>query len=155
MTLVRCALILALLAPLAAAPAASRAQGHEAHVAAAPLPRTPSAEGAAVYIISPLNGAEVTGPVTVRFGLRGMGVAPAGVPAPNTGHHHLILDASTPPLDAVLPTDDHHIHFGKGQTEVTLDLPKGKHTLQLVFADQNHIPHDPPLVSERIEITVQ
>jgi hypothetical protein len=144
------------LAWLAAAPTELRAQEHEGHPApGTALPRTPSAEGASVYIISPQNGATLSGPVTVRFGLRGMGVAPAGIPAPNTGHHHLVVDAPTPPLDAVLPSDPQHQHFGKGQTEVTLDLPKGTHTLQLVFADQNHIPHQPPLVSERISITVK
>lgn len=141
---------------LCAAPLALRADEHAAHPAtAAALPRTPSPEGAGVYIISPENGAVLTGPVTVRFGLRGMGVAPAGVPAPNTGHHHLIIDAPTPSLDSVLPNDAHHQHFGKGQTEVTLDLPSGTHTLQLVFADQNHVPHQPPLVSERITIKVK
>jgi hypothetical protein len=139
------------------APLPVRAQEHAAHptAGAVALPRTPSLEGAAVYIISPPNGAVLTGPFTVRFGLRGMGVAPAGIPAPGTGHHHLILDAPTPALDTVLPNDAAHQHFGKGQTEVTLDLPSGTHTLQLVFADQNHVPHEPPLVSERITITVK
>jgi hypothetical protein len=137
------------------APFAARAQEHAAHPAAAAMPRTSSPEGAAVYIISPLNAAVLTGPVTVRFGLRGMGVAPPGIPAPGTGHHHLILDAPTPPLDTVLPNDAAHQHFGKGQTEVTLELPSGTHTLQLVFADQNHVPHQPPLVSERITVTVK
>jgi len=139
-----------------AAPQGLRAEEPAAKAPPAlPIPRTPSPEGAGAYIISPANGATLSGSVTVRFGLRGMGVAPAGVPAPGTGHHHLILDASTPSLETVLPTDEHHLHFGKGQTEITLDLPPGTHTLQLVFADHNHVPHQPPLVSERITITVK
>jgi hypothetical protein len=145
-----------LLIAVALAGSAARAEDHGAKAPGAlPIPRTPSPEGSGVYIISPANGATLSGQVTVRFGLRGMGIAPAGVPAPGTGHHHLILDASTPSLETVLPTDEHHLHFGKGQTEVTLDLPAGTHTLQLVFADQNHVPHQPPLVSERITITVK
>jgi hypothetical protein len=140
---------------LAALPPHARADHHEAPAATAALPRTPSSEGASVYIISPADGASLTSPVTVRFGLRGMGIAPAGVQSPGTGHHHLILDAPTPALDKMLPTDAHHQHFGKGQTEVTLDLPKGSHTLQLVFADHIHVPHQPPLVSARITITVK
>jgi len=152
----RIALALAALVTIVALPQRPRAEHHESHGApAVPIPRTPSAPGAAVYFIWPENGATLSGPLTVRFGLRGMGVAPAGVPAPDTGHHHLILDASTPRLDTVLPNDVHHQHFGKGQTEVTLELPSGPHTLQLVFADHNHVPHDPPLVSERISITVK
>jgi hypothetical protein len=117
--------------------------------------RTASSEGAQVYIISPSNGAVLSNPITVRFGLKGMGVAPAGVDKPNTGHHHLLIDVDpAPPLDQPLPADDQHRHFGGGQTEVTLELAPGTHTLQLLLADQNHVPHDPPLVSERITITV-
>ena len=118
-------------------------------------PRTPSPEGAVLYVISPSDGAVVKSPVTVRFGLAGMGVAPAGVGTPNTGHHHLVIDAELPPLDAPLPADDHHRHFGGGQTEVALELEPGPHTLQLVLADKDHVPHDPPLVSEQIAITVE
>jgi hypothetical protein len=117
---------------------------------------TPSASGAKVYIISPENGKSVNSPFTVRFGLSGMGVAPAGVQAPNTGHHHLLIDVETlPPLDQPLPNDERHRHFGAGQTEVVLDLPPGKHTLQLILGDHNHVPHDPPLISEKIRITVK
>jgi hypothetical protein len=122
---------------------------------AADLARTPSPAGAKVYFISPKNGAVIHGPVTVRFGLTGMGVAPAGTVAENTGHHHLIVDAPLPPLDQPLPKDDQHLHFGKGQTETTLTLPPGKHTLQLVLGDANHLPHDPPVVSEQITIRVK
>src|SRR4249919_2572500 len=99
---------------------------------AADLPRTASPADARVYFISPKNGATVHGPVTMRFGLSGMGVAPAGTVAENTGHHHLIIDAPLPPLDQPLPKDDTHLHFGKGQTETVLTLKPGKHTLQLV-----------------------
>jgi len=124
-------------------------------VFAADLPRTPSPADAKVYIISPKNGATVHGPVTVRFGLSGMGVAPAGTVADNTGHHHLIIDSPLPPMDQPLPKDDTHLHFGKGQTETVLTLKPGKHTLQLVLGDAEHIPHDPPVVSEQITIWVK
>ena len=122
----------------------------------AQLPRSPSPEGAMVYIISPANGDEVSGQVVVRFGLSGMGVAPAGVEKAKTGHHHLLIDLETlPKADFPIPADDNHRHFGGGQTEVTLDLAPGQHTLQLLLADHNHIPHDPPVVSEKITITVK
>jgi len=117
--------------------------------------RTPRPADAKLYIISPANGETVTSPVTVRFGLSGMGVAPAGVATPATGHHHLIVDAPLPPLDQVIPKDEHHLHFGGGQTETTIALPPGKHTLQLVLGDKDHVPHDPPLVSDAITITVR
>jgi Domain of unknown function (DUF4399) len=107
-----------------------------------------------VYFLSPENGATVTSPFTVRFGLRGMGVAPAGVTNPNTGHHHLIIDADTPPENLPIANDEQHRHFGTGQTEVELTLPAGQHTLQLVLGDALHIPHQPPVVSEKITITV-
>lgn len=123
--------------------------------APAPGP-SPSAEGAMSYIISPEDGAVVSGPVTVRFGLKGMGVAPAGVQVPNTGHHHLMVDvADLPDLTAPLPSDANHIHFGAGQTETVLDLPPGEHTLQLILGDFAHTPHEPPVVSERVTITVR
>lgn len=146
------------LALLLAAPGgrAEEAKPHEhAADAAAALPRTPRPADAVLYFVSPADGATVQSPVTIRFGLKGMGVAPAGVDAPNTGHHHLVVDAPTPPLDLPLPADAQHIHFGGGQTETTLELPPGTHTLQLILADKVHIPHDPPLVSERITITVE
>lgn len=114
-----------------------------------------AADSARVYFISPADGASVSGPVTVRFGLSGMGVAPAGVEWKGTGHHHLLIDvAELPALDAPLPNDANHRHFGGGQTEATIDLPSGTHTLRLIFADHNHVPHDPPVVSEPITITV-
>ncbi len=117
--------------------------------------RTPAPAGAGVYFITPANGETQTGPVTVRFGLRGMGVAPAGVANPATGHHHLLVDAPLPPANLPIPADDHYRHFGGGQTETTLILAPGKHTLQLLLGDAAHVPHDPPIASEQISITVQ
>jgi hypothetical protein len=121
------------------------------------LADTPSPPGAKVYFVGLKNGDIVGQTFVVHFGLSGMGIAPAGVEFPNTGHHHLVVDADTPPLNAFLPTDapQHVMHFGKGQTEVELKLPPGRHTLQLVFADQDHKPHTPAVVSEKIAITVK
>lgn len=120
---------------------------------------TPAPEGASARIISPENGATVSSPVTVVFGLSGMGVAPAGTEKENTGHHHLLIDvpAFDPATEGAegIPADDQHKHFGGGQTEVTIELAPGTHSLQLVLGDQNHVPHNPPVVSERIEITVE
>lgn len=128
---------------------------HDASAHSADVERTPSPEGASVYIISPADGATVQSPVLVQFGLSGMGVAPAGVEWENTGHHHLIVDADTPAFDQYLPADEHHIHFGGGQTEVSLELEPGEHSLQLVLADDSHLPHEPPVVSTKITITVE
>ena len=119
--------------------------------------RLPSPAGAEVYIIAPADGATVNGPVTVRFGLKGMGVAPAGINFEGSGHHHLLIDTPLPanmaqPVPAAV--ENKILHFGKGQTEVTLTLPPGKHTLQLVLGDYLHIPHNPPVVSKSISITV-
>jgi len=118
-------------------------------------PRHPAPKGAKLYFITPVDGATVTSPFVVRFGLEGMGVAPAGVDRAGTGHHHLIIDAPLPPLDQPVPKDAHHLHFGGGQTETTLDLPPGRHTLQLLLGDSAHVPHSPPVVSKPIHITVQ
>ena len=118
--------------------------------------RTPSPAGAEVYIISPKDGAKVKSPVTVVFGLKGMGIAPAGIKFDNTGHHHLLVDADAPAdLSKPLPADEHNVHFGKGQTEASLPLSPGKHTLQLLLGDQNHTPHNPPVISKKITITVK
>ncbi len=127
-----------------------------AQTPAAAVERTASPPGAEVYIISPRDGATVHSPVHVQFGLKGMGVAPAGVKFENTGHHHLLIDTDAPTdLSAPLPATDKIVHFGKGQTETTLTtLTPGKHTLQLLLADQNHIPHNPPVISKKITITV-
>ena len=120
------------------------------------IAQSADAETARVYFISPQNGETVSSPVTVRFGLSGMGVAPAGVPNEKTGHHHLLIDVDDlPDLNKPLPSDDNHRHFGGGQTEAVIELPPGTHTLQLVLGDATHIPHDPPVISDKISITVE
>jgi len=119
------------------------------------LPRSERPKDARVYFITPQDGQMLSSPVVVRFGLGGMGVAPAGVEKGGTGHHHLVVDAELPPADLPIPKSEHYRHFGNGQTEATLELTPGKHTLQLLLADHLHIPHDPPVVSERISITVK
>ena len=121
---------------------------------AEPGARHPSPPGARVYIVSPENGAYVPNTFAVRFGLEKMGVAPAGVEKPNSGHHHLLVDAPLPPLDKPIPNDENHLHFGGGQTETTLTLPTGRHTLQLLLGDSAHIPHEPPVYSSPIAVNV-
>jgi Domain of unknown function (DUF4399) len=119
--------------------------------------QTPSPAGAKVYFINLRDGAEVTSPFLVQFGLTGMGIAPAGVEKPNTGHHHLLIDTTltADQMKEAIPADDTHKHFGGGQTEAMVTLPIGQHTLQLVLADWTHIPHVPPVMSEPITITVR
>lgn len=117
--------------------------------------RTKAPDGADVYFITPTDGATVASPVTVRFGLKGLGVAPAGVEKKNTGHHHLLIDQKLADYDNAIPADDKHKHFGGGQTQTSVTLSAGKHTLQLVVGDHNHIPHEPPIQSEVITITVK
>ena len=119
------------------------------------IPRSERPEEARIYFISPTAGDTTTSPVVVRFGLSGMGVAPAGIDKKHTGHHHLVVDAELPPANLPIPKSEHYRHFGGGQTEVTLDLAPGKHTLQLMLGDHLHVPHAPPVVSERITITVE
>jgi hypothetical protein len=132
------------------------ASAAETAPAAAAMARTASPAGAKVYIVSPANGAKVKSPVTVVFGLAGMGVAPAGVKFDNSGHHHLLVDADLPKdLSLPLPSSDNIRHFGKGQTETTIELKPGKHTLQLVLGDASHIPFDPVVASQKITITVE
>jgi hypothetical protein len=116
--------------------------------------RQPSPPDGAVYFVYPREGELIYPKSTIRFGLRNMGVAPAGIAKANTGHHHLIVDAETPPLDVPIPNDPNHLHFGAGQTEVKVELKPGEHTLQLILADERHIPHDPPVMSPRIKVTV-
>jgi hypothetical protein len=117
--------------------------------------QTAAPAGALVYIVRPAAGASVKSPVTVVFGLTGMGIAPAGVKFDNTGHHHLLIDTELPAdLTQPLPVSDAIRHFGKGQTEATIDLPPGKHTLQLLFADFTHTPFTPNVASKKITITV-
>ncbi len=110
---------------------------------------------ASAYIVSPANGATVSSPVTVVFGLKGMGVAPAGSNIENTGHHHLIIDVPLPDTAQGIPADDNHVHFGKGQTETTVELAPGEHTLQLLLGDWKHVPHDNTVASEVVTITVK
>jgi hypothetical protein len=117
--------------------------------------RTPSPPGAKVFIIEPKDGATVSSPVSVKFGIEGMEVAPVGTDKPNTGHHHLIIDSEITDFSSAIPKDENHIHYGKGQTEASVELKPGKHTLQLVLGDKNHIPHGPPVKSDVITITVK
>jgi len=118
---------------------------------------TPSPPGAKVYFINLKDGQTVTSPFLIQFGLSGMGIAPAGVDKPNTGHHHLLIDTtlSGDQLKQPIPMDDTHRHFGAGQTEATITLPPGQHTLQLVLGDWSHIPHVPPVMSPVITVTVK
>jgi hypothetical protein len=122
--------------------------------AAAAHGRHTSPPGAKVYFVYPTNHAYIPPTTVVRFGLEGMGVAPAGIEKANTGHHHLLVDADLPPLDKPVPNDFQHLHFGAGQTEAKVTLPLGHHKLQLLLADESHIPHDPPVYSAPIEVTV-
>jgi hypothetical protein len=118
--------------------------------------KSPWPAGAKVYIISPKNGETVKSPVKVVFGLEGMGVAPAGVEKEKTGHHHLLIDTKLPAdLEMPIPADDHDKHFGSGQTETSVALTPGEHTLQLLMGDAAHVPHNPPLASEAVRITVK
>lgn len=133
------------------APAAAAMNPAEMTTVASP----PAPEGAKVYIISPEDGAEVSSPVKVLFGLSGMGVAPAGVDKENTGHHHLIIDGGDDLPPQGMPMGSNVKHFGGGQTEAEIELEPGKHTLQLELGDKNHVPFDPPIVSDKITITVK
>jgi hypothetical protein len=123
--------------------------------AAAPMPRTPSPAGAKVTITSPAAGAVVKSPVTVQFAVEGMTLAAAGTNEPNTGHHHVLVDTDIPALDQPIPKDANHIHFGQAQMEGPVELAPGQHTLQLLLGDGNHVPHDPPVASEQVTITVE
>lgn len=119
---------------------------------------TPSPKDAKVYIMGLKDGKTVSNPVTIRFGLKGMGVCPAGLYLEGTGHHHLLINMDASELDPKLPiptVEGKCLHYGKGQTEVTLDLPKGTHTLQLAFANFAHMLHNPPVISKKITITVE
>jgi len=119
------------------------------------LPRSTASDLARAYIISPADGETVSSPLSVKFGLQGIGVAPAGIEMANTGHHHLLIDVDElPPSNLPLPATNQVVHFGGGQTETTIELSPGVHTLQLVLGDHLHIPHDPPVLSQRITVTV-
>lgn len=115
---------------------------------------TPSPAGAAVYFIDLKNGETLPPKATIHFGLRGMGVAPAGSDRENSGHHHLLVDTELPPLDQPIPNDFNHLHFGAGQTEAEVNLAPGEHTLQLLLGDKGHIPHSPPVMSEPLRVRV-
>jgi Domain of unknown function (DUF4399) len=142
--------------PAAVAPAAPPAASSSAAPAPAAFTRKPAPSGAMAYIIEPANGARVTNPVRVVFGLKGIGVAPAGTDRPDTGHHHLLIDTGLPAdLNVPIPNDDLHKHFGGGQTETTLTLTPGRHTLQLLLGDNLHVPFDPPIASSVVTIEVQ
>jgi len=136
--------LVVLAAALASLPCAVQAQGK------------PAAKDAVLYFIWPQNGATMKGGFWCRFGLRGMGVTHAGDDFQNSGHHHLLIDVNEP-LDAnePIPQDKNHVHFGAGQTEARVELPPGKHTLQLVLGDAKHYPFSPPLVSEKITVTIK
>ena len=123
--------------------------------AAAALPRTASIEGARVFFISPADGDIVTSPVKVEFGIEGMTVVPAGDDTPHSGHHHLLIDTGLPEMGLPIPADANHVHFGDGSTKTEIELEPGQHTLQMLLGDHLHIPHDPPLVSEQITISVE
>jgi hypothetical protein len=117
--------------------------------------QTASPPGAEEYIIWPSDGAVIHGgKLWVRMGLRNMGICPKGVAFPNTGHHHLLIDTDLPALDQEIPSDRTHLHFGAGETDARIELPPGKHTLQLILGDHNHVPHVPPVYSKKITITV-
>jgi hypothetical protein len=140
-------------APVAAPPPPAAAPPPAAPAA---LARKPAPAGAMAYIIEPADGATVSNPVRVVFGLKGIGVAPAGVDRNDAGHHHLLVDTGMPAeLGLPIPNDEQHRHFGGGQTEVELTLTPGQHTLQMVLGDHLHIPHDPPIASSVVTITVQ
>lgn len=123
--------------------------------AAKPAPAAAETEPM-VYFIAPAHEATLKSPVRVKFGLIGMAVAPAGSDMPNSGHHHLLINATAlPAAGQPIPSDAQHMHFGKGQTEAMVELPPGTHTLQLIVGDKNHVPHNPPVVSHKITVTVE
>lgn len=117
--------------------------------------RTPSPPDARVYIIWPYNGTVIHGgKFWLRMGLQNMGLAPSGTDLPIAGHHHVLIDTELPPFDQQIPSDRNHVHFGAGQSEARIELPPGRHTLQLLLGNKDHIPHDPPVYSEKITVTV-
>lgn len=160
-TLTAAAATLALLAACSKAPeaqapvAAAEHTDHPAEAPAAALPRTPAPAGAKVFIVSPKDGETVSSPVKVVFGIEGMGLAPAGEKNDTAGHHHLLVDTDLADPAVPIPADATHIHFGKAQTEATVELAAGKHTLQLVLGDYLHIPFDPVIASDKITVEVK
>ena len=117
---------------------------------------SPAPENAQVYFIWPSDGAVINGgKFWVRMGLRNMGVAPRGSAVPRTGHHHLLIDTELPPMNEAIPNDRNHLHFGAGESEARVELPPGKHTLQLLLGDKDHLPHNPPVYSKKITVLVR
>ncbi len=129
--------------------------GAPAAESAAALPRTPAADGARVFFITPVDGDTVSNPIMVEFGIEGMSVVTAGDATPDSGHHHLIIDADLPDPTMPIPANDNYIHFGDGSTSTEITLDPGTHTLKLLLGDHLHVPHDPPVTSETITITVE
>ena len=119
------------------------------------IPRTASNEGASVFFITPADGATVTNPISVEFGIAGMDVVKAGNNQPNSGHHHLLIDTELPDFGLPIPADKHHIHFGDGSVSTKITLPPGEHKLQMILGDHLHIPHNPPVISAQITIMVE
>jgi hypothetical protein len=128
-------------APLAAEPAV--------------LPRSTAPANARVFFTALESGATVASPLTIEFGTESISIAPAGTYDDATGHHHLLIDVTLADMSLPVPKDENHVHFGKGQTEATIELGPGEHTLQLILGDGNHVPHEPPVLSEQIIITVE
>src|SRR4249919_1348635 len=145
--------VVRLLAPVLLAGALAGTTASAAHAQRAGGP-TPSGPGAEVYFIDLKDGATVPAKLKLYFGLRNMGIAPAGSDRENSGHHHLLIDTQLPPLDKPIPNDFNHLHFGTGQTEAEVTLKPGPHTLQLLLGDKDHIPHNPPVMSPRIKVVV-
>jgi len=133
---------------------AARAEPATAATPAA-MPKSPSAEGATVFFLSPADGDTVSSPFAVEFGVGAMDIVRAGDNTPNTGHHHILIDAGLPGMDMPIPADGNHVHFGDGSSMTELTLEPGEHTLQLLLGDHLHIPHNPPVYSERITVTVE
>ncbi len=127
----------------------------EAATTVAMLPRSASPDGARVFFIIPSSGATVGNPISIEFGIEGMTIVKAGDKQPHSGHHHLLIDADLPDPGLPVPADAHHVHFGDGSTTTEITLAAGEHTLQLLLGDHLHIPHDPPVVSNPITITVK
>jgi hypothetical protein len=119
------------------------------------LARTRSPDGARVFFISPADGATLSNPVSIEFGIASMDVVRAGDNKPDSGHHHLLIDTGLPDLGLPIPADAQHVHFGDGSTATEITLSSGEHTLQLLLGDHLHIPHDPRVVSKTISITVE
>lgn len=139
-----------------AAQDAGHPASHAAPAAGTGIVREKALKGAKVFFVEPKDGATVGREVKLKFGVEGIEIKPAGDTTPNTGHHHLLIDAKElPPLDMPIPADATHKHYGKGQTEDTITLEPGTHTLQLDFGDTRHVQFDPPIVSEKITIHVK